>query len=64
MYGTGIIKKDLPHIFERFYKGASSSSNSIGIGLSLAKKIIESNDGLINVETGPDGTTFTIKYLI
>lgn len=63
-YGTGISKKDLPHIFERFYKGASSSSNSIGIGLSLAKKIIESNNGLINVETGPDGTTFTIKYLI
>lgn len=63
-YGDGISEKDLPHIFERFYKGASSSSNSIGIGLSLAKKIIESNDGLINVETGPDGTTFTIKYLI
>ena len=63
-YGTGISKKDLPHIFERFYKGASSSSNSIGIGLSLAKKIIESNNGIINVETGPDGTTFTIKYLI
>ena len=63
-YGTGISKKDLPHIFERFYKGAISSSNSIGIGLSLAQKIIESNDGLINVETGPDGTTFTIKYLI
>ena len=63
-YGTGISKKDLPHIFERFYKGAGGSANSIGIGLSLAKKIIESNDGLINVETGPDGTTFTIKYLI
>ena len=63
-YGTGISKKDLPHIFERFYKGESSSSNSIGIGLSLAQKIIESNDGLINVETGPDGTTFIIKYLI
>lgn len=63
-YGTGISKKDLPHIFERFYKGTGGSANSIGIGLSLAQKIIESNDGLINVETGPDGTTFTIKYLI
>lgn len=63
-YGTGISKKDLPHIFERFYKGTGGSANSIGIGLSLAKKIIESNDGIINVETGPDGTTFTIKYLI
>ncbi len=63
-YGDGISEKDLPHIFERFYKGNGGSANSIGIGLSLAQKIIESNDGLINVETGPDGTTFTIKYLI
>ena len=63
-YGTGISKKDLPHIFERFYKGTGGSANSIGIGLSLAQKIIESNDGIINVETGPDGTTFTVKYLI
>lgn len=63
-YGTGISEKDLPHIFERFYKGSGGSANSIGIGLSLAQKIIESNNGLINVETGPDGTTFTIKYLI
>ena len=63
-YGDGISEKDLPHIFERFYKGSGGSANSIGIGLSLAQKIIESNDGLINVETGPDGTTFTIKYLI
>lgn len=63
-YGPGISQKDLPHIFERFYKGASSSSNSIGIGLSLAKKIIESNNGLIMVDTSKKGTTFTIKYLI
>lgn len=63
-YGQGISQKDLPHIFERFYKGASSSSNSIGIGLSLAKKIIESNNGLIMVDTSNKGTTFTIKYLI
>ena len=63
-YGDGISEKDLPHIFERFYKGTGGSANSIGIGLSLAQKIIESNDGFINVETGPGGTTFTIKYLI
>ena len=63
-YGTGIREKDLPHIFERCYKGASSSSYSIGIGLSLTKKIIESNNGLIMVDTSKKGTTFTIKYLI
>ena len=60
--GSGINSKDLPHIFERFYKGEGSSSDSIGIGLSLAKKIIESNNGLIMVDTSKKGTTFTIKY--
>lgn len=61
-FGSGITPKDLPHIFERFYKGEGSSSDSIGIGLSLAKKIIESNNGLIMVDASKKGTTFTIKY--
>ena len=34
-------KEDLKHIFERFYKGKNSSENSVGIGLALAKNIIE-----------------------
>lgn len=42
--GTGIDAKDLPHIFERFYKGKNSSSDSVGIGLALSKSIIESNN--------------------
>lgn len=37
-YGIGIDKEDLPHIFERFYKGKNSSNESIGIGLALSKK--------------------------
>lgn len=61
-YGPGISKKDLPHIFERFYKGENSSQDSIGIGLALAKKIIESNNGVISVDTSKEGTKFTIKY--
>ena len=40
-YGIGIDEKDLPHIFERFYKGKNSSSDSVGIGLALSKSIIE-----------------------
>ncbi|MBB1553046.1 MAG: HAMP domain-containing histidine kinase, partial [Clostridiales bacterium] len=44
-YGEGISKEDLPHIFERFYRGKNSSNESIGIGLSLSKTIIESNNG-------------------
>ena len=39
--GEGISKEDLKHIFERFYKGQNSSENSVGIGLALAKNIIE-----------------------
>ena len=62
--GTGIDAKDLPHIFERFYKGKNSSSDSIGIGLALSKSIIESNNGYIQVDSKLNkGTTFIIKYL-
>lgn len=50
-YGKGIAKEDLPHIFERFYKGKNASSDSVGIGLALAKTIIEKNNGNIRVET-------------
>ena len=62
--GTGIDAKDLPHIFERFYKGKNSSSDSVGIGLALSKSIIESNNGYIQVDSELNkGTTFIIKYL-
>ena len=62
--GTGIEKEDLPHIFERFYKGKNSSNESCGIGLSLAKSIIEKSNGNIYVESKVgEGSTFTIKYL-
>ena len=62
--GPGIDAKDLPHIFERFYKGKNSSSDSVGIGLALSKSIIESNNGYIQVDSKLNkGTTFIIKYL-
>lgn len=62
--GTGIDAKDLPHIFERFYKGKNSSSDSVGIGSALSKSIIESNNGYIQVDSKLNkGTTFIIKYL-
>ncbi len=60
--GTGISKKDLPKIFDKFYKGKNSSSNSFGIGLSLAKSIIENHNGEISVESEENkGTRFIIK---
>ena len=61
--GEGIDKKDLLHIFERFYKGKNSSKDSVGIGLALAKKIIEMNNGSISVNSVKGkGTIFTIRY--
>lgn len=60
--GEGIAKEDLPHIFERFYKADSSSSDSIGIGLAMAKQIVQKQDRLIKVESERGrGTKFHIK---
>ena len=61
-YGEGISKKDLPHIFKRFYKCSNATSESYGIGLSLAKTIIEKNNGSIKVKSDSNGTEFIIKY--
>ena len=60
--GDGIAEKDLPHIFERFYKGENSTSESIGIGLALAKTIIEQDNGNISVDSDGNGTRFIVKY--
>lgn len=63
-YGAGIEKEELPHIFERFYKGKNSSEGSVGIGLALSKSIIEKNNGYIVVESEVGkGSKFIIKYL-
>ncbi|MFR3919942.1 MAG: sensor histidine kinase [Clostridia bacterium] len=61
--GEGINKKDIKHIFERFYKGEGSAESSIGIGLSLAKTIIEKENGTIKVQSEKGrGTEFIIEY--
>lgn len=62
--GEGISREDLRHIFERFYKCKNSSENGIGIGLALAKSIIEKNNGMImcTSELGKC-TEFVIKYM-
>lgn len=62
--GEGMTKEDLKHIFERFYKGKNSSENSVGIGLALAKNIIEKNNGMISCKSELyKGTEFVIKYM-
>lgn len=62
--GEGIDKKDIPHIFKRFYRGKSSSKeDSVGIGLAMSKSIIESQNGdiYVNSEKGK-GTEFHIIF--
>ncbi len=62
--GSGIDKEDLKYIFQRFYKTKNSNENSIGIGLPLAKAIIEQSNGYIKIESKVGkGTSFEIKYL-
>ena len=59
--GVGISKKDIKHIFERFYKG-NHNKESIGIGLNMSKKIINLQNGLIEVSSKEGvGSTFIIK---
>ena len=59
--GIGISKKDIKHIFERFYKG-NHNKESIGIGLNMSKKIINLQNGIIEVESKEGvGSTFIIK---
>lgn len=61
--GPGIPAEELPHIFERFYKGKNSSKNSVGIGLSMARQLFLQQNGTIEaaIEAGK-GTTFRIRF--
>ena len=61
--GRGFDEADLPRLFERFYRGAGSSKDSVGIGLALAKSIIEKENGAVTVENaGTGGARFCIKF--
>ncbi|AQS04732.1 sensor histidine kinase [Clostridium beijerinckii] len=61
--GSGIEKEDLPYIFKRFYKGKNAGEDSVGIGLAMAKSIVTSQNGDINVSSRKnEGTCFIIKF--
>lgn len=63
-HGVGMDQEDLKNIFKRFYKGKNSSKQSIGIGLALAKTIIEKGNGYIICHSIKNkGTTFEIRYM-
>ncbi|HSM26004.1 MAG TPA: HAMP domain-containing sensor histidine kinase [Anaerolineaceae bacterium] len=63
--GEGINPQDLPHVFERFYRGEKSrnlSGGGAGLGLAIAKGIVEAHKGNISVESTPgQETTFTFS---
>ena len=61
--GEGIDKDDIQNIFKRFYKGKNSKSDSVGIGLAMAKSIIESQNGYIYVKSKKNrGSEFHITF--
>ena len=65
-YGNGISKEDLPNVFKRFYsrKTDGNSKNNIGVGLSMAKSIIEKQDGYVTVKSEEGrGTIFEITFI-
>lgn len=63
--GSGIHPEDMPHIFKRFYRSRfSSDTQGAGLGLPLAKTIIEAHGGIIEAESEPSrGTAFNICFL-
>jgi signal transduction histidine kinase len=63
--GRGVDPKDLPHIFDAFYRGAWAKDRQIhgnGLGLSLVKRIVDAHGGSVSVQTSPAGSTFTMKF--
>ena len=57
--GAGIAPEDLPHIFERFYKGAGGKH---GIGLSIARTVADTYHGEITAKSGDGGTAFEVHF--
>ena len=61
--GEGFAKEDIPHIFERFYRGKNACEGGIGIGLALSKEMIERQNGTIRAKNKPDGgALFEIRF--
>ena len=61
--GTGISPEDLPHIFERFYKGKDSDGKSFGIGLALSRMIVAGQKGTVKAENRKNtGAMFTLRF--
>ena len=60
--GCGFDPKDIPHIFERFYKGSNASQSSYGIGLALARTVITAQNGTVQAMNSENGAKFVVKF--
>ncbi|MCI9082372.1 MAG: HAMP domain-containing histidine kinase [Lachnospiraceae bacterium] len=61
--GPGFDAEDLPHLFERFYKGKNASEQSVGIGLALARMIVTRQNGTLKAENRSEGgARFILKF--
>ena len=61
--GEGFAEEDIPHLFERFYRGKDAKSSGIGIGLAFSKAIIESQNGTVSAYNLPSGgACFEVRF--
>lgn len=61
--GKGIPKEDIPHLFERFYRGKNAGNHSFGIGLSLSRAILSQENAVIyGQNVSPLGAQFVIRF--
>lgn len=61
--GEGFVMQDIPHIFERFYRGSRAKEGGIGIGLALAKSLISMQNGCIEAKNTPaNGAGFVVRF--
>lgn len=61
--GKGIPKEDIPHLFERFYRGKNAGNHSFGIGLSLSRAILAQENAVIyGQNVSPLGAQFVIRF--
>lgn len=61
--GEGVLREDLPYIFQRFYKGKNAGEDSVGIGLAMSKAILKGQNGDVTVKSKRgEGTEFSVKF--
>ena len=61
--GPGFAPEDIPHLFERFYRGKNADADSVGIGLALARTVISAQNGTVSAANGRNGgAVFTVRF--